>query len=164
MRRAARGVAVAAGAAGLFAVPNVALGRAEPEWVPHMASHGGPAAAFALLAWSTVRLRRRKAGEWGGPAGKGSAVVLAGLVGGAAAQAVEAASARLEYPEMGVLHTGSSLAAGAALLLVGIGLVWLAAATLRVPRAARWALIGVGALALVLVLLTTTGVNPLAGR
>src|ERR1700756_1270143 len=73
---------------------------AEPDWIPHLATHASVGVPVSVLAWFGWRERaRRRLGTSAGPT-----LFLVGIPIIGAAQFLEAAAPRLEYPHMGTLH------------------------------------------------------------
>ena len=95
---------------------------AEPDWIPHLATHASVGVPVSVLAWFGWRERaRRRLGTWAGPT-----LVLVGISIIGAAQLLEAASARLEYPHMGALHSSAGPVTLLGVLVSTSGLILLA--------------------------------------
>jgi hypothetical protein len=94
----------------------------------------------SVLAWFGWRERtRRRFGTSAGPT-----LVLVGISIIGAGQVLEAASARLEYPQMGMLHGSAGAVTPIGVLVCVFGLVVLAGTIRRPPP--RWVLIAGGLL------------------
>ena len=122
---------------------------AEPDWIPHLVTHasvGVPVSVLALFGWW-----ERARGRFGTSAGPTLVLVGISIIG--AGQVLEAASARLEYPQMGMLH-GSAGAVTLLGMLVGVfGLVVLAGTMIFKRPPPRWVLIAGGLLVSVVTVL-----------
>jgi hypothetical protein len=115
---------------------------AEPEWIPHMATHASVGVPVSVLAWLGWRERaRRRFGSSAGPT-----LVLVGISISGAAQVLEAASARLEYPQMGTLHGTAGGLTPVGMLLSVFGLLLLAGTAIFKRPPPRWVLIAGGLL------------------
>jgi hypothetical protein len=123
---------------------------AEPDWLPHLATHASVGVPVLVLAWFGWRERaRRRFATSAGPT-----LVLVGISIIGAAQVLEAASARLEYPLMGSLH-GSAGAITLLGIFVGVfGLVVMAGSLIFKRPPARWVLIAGGLLLSVVTVLS----------
>jgi hypothetical protein len=115
---------------------------AEPDWIPHLATHASVGVPVSLLAWFGWRARaRRRFGTWAGPT-----LVLVGISIIGAGQVLEAASARLEYPQMGMLHGGTGAVTVIGILVSVFALLVLAGTMILKQPPPRWVLIAGGLL------------------
>jgi hypothetical protein len=130
-----------AGAIGLSYLLATVL-PAEPDWIPHLATHASVGVPFSVLAWFGWRERaRRRFGTSAGPT-----LVLAGISISGAAQVLEAASARLEYPQMATLHANAGGLTLVGMLVSLFGLVVLAGTAIFKRPPPRWVLVAGGLL------------------
>lgn len=126
---------------------------AEPDWIPHLATHASVGVPILVLAWFTWRDRaRRRFATSAGPT-----LVLVGISIIGAAQVLEAASARLEYPQMGTLHGSAGAVTPLGMLVSMLGLIVSAGTKIFKRPPPRWVLIASGLLlSVVTVLLIRT--------
>ena len=129
---------------------------AEPDWIPHLATHASVGVPVSLLAWFGWRERaRQRLGKSAGPT-----LVLVGISIIGAAQLLEASSARLEYPQMGALHGSAGAVTLLGMLVSALGLVLLAGSLIFKRPPPRWVLVAGGLLlSVVTVLLVRTVVG-----
>jgi len=135
-------------------------------WAPHMASHLSAAVVGATLVAAAVVVHRRlqvsRFQWWAGRVG--ALVFVAALAWFTASQLVESLSAVIEYPDAGVLHTASGLAAMLGALVAMSVLVLTAFANIRGTNASfrsPLALFSIVGAAIVFVIMIV-GFNPLA--
>jgi len=122
---------------------------AEPDWIPHLVTHASVGVPVSVLAWFGWRERaRRRFGTSAGPT-----LVLVGISIIGAGQVLEAASARLEYPQMGMLHGSAGAATPLGMLVCVFGLVVLAGTMIFKRPPPRWVLIAGGLLVSVVTVL-----------
>jgi hypothetical protein len=122
---------------------------AEPDWVPHLATHASVGVPVSVLAWFGWRERaRRRLGTSAGPT-----LVLVGISIIGAAQLLEAAAARLEYPQMGALHSSAGSVTLLGVLVSALGLILLAGSRIFERPPPLWVLIAGGLVFLVVSLL-----------
>lgn len=119
----------------------------EPGWKQHMWSHGAVAVPLLISAAIGWRLRSR-----GFQPTAASNLLLIGVTAAAVGQAVESASAIIEYPDMGLIHTSTGLLTMLALALIALALLGLAVNALRgkgLRSFPGWAVVTLAALGLV---------------
>jgi hypothetical protein len=115
---------------------------AEPGWIPHLVTHASIGVPVSVIAWFGWRERaRRRFGTSAGPT-----LVLVGISIIGAGQVLEAASARLEYPQMGTLHTSAGAVMPLGLLVCVFGFVVLTGTMILKRPPPRWVLIAGGLL------------------
>jgi hypothetical protein len=130
-----------AGAIGLSYLLATVL-PAEPDWIPHLATHASVGVPFSVLALFGWRERaQRRFGNSAGPT-----LVLVGISIGGAGQVLEAAAARLEYPQMGTLHGTAGALTPVGMLVIVFGLVVMAGTAIFKQPPPRWVLIAGGLL------------------
>jgi hypothetical protein len=123
---------------------------AEPDWIPHLATHasvGVPVLVLAGFGWRDRARRRFNTSV-------GPTLVLIGISFIGAAQVLEAASARLEYPQMGTLHASAGAVTPIGMLVSVFGLVVLAGTKIFKRPPPRWVLIAAGLLLSVVTVLS----------
>jgi hypothetical protein len=144
-------IAVAIGLSYLLA----AVLPVEPDWIPHLVTHASVGVPVSVIAWFGWSERaRRRFGTSAGPT-----LVLVGISIIGAGQVLEAASARLEYPQMGTLHGSAGAVMPLGLLVCVFGLVVLAGTMIFKRPPPRWVLIAGG---LVLSVVTVLFIRTLA--
>lgn len=134
-------------------------------WVPHMASHLSAAVVGATLVAAAVVVRRLQVSRFQWWAGRvGALVFVAALAWFTASQLVESLSAVIEYPNAGVLHTASSLAAMLGALVAMSVLVLTAFAHIRGTNASFRSLLALFSIvgAAIVFVIMIVGFNPLA--
>ena len=110
---------------------------AEPDWIPHLATHASVGVPVSVLAWFGWRERaRRRLGTSAGPT-----LILVGISIIGAAQLLEAASARLEYPQMGALHSSAGPVTLLGVPVSALGFILLAGSLIFKRPPPRWVLI-----------------------
>jgi hypothetical protein len=114
----------------------------EPDWIPHLATHASIGVPVLVLAWLGWRERAQK--RLGTSAGPTIALVVLSIIG--AAQVMEAASAWVEYPQMGALHGGAGALTVFGIVVGAWGLVVLAGSLIFRTTPPRWVLIAGGIL------------------
>jgi hypothetical protein len=119
---------------------------AEPDWIPHLATHASVGVPVSVLAWFGWRERARS--RFGTSAG--TTLVLLGISIIGAAQLLEAAAARLEYPQMGTLHGSAGALTPLGILVSVFGLAVFAGILIFRRPPPRWVLIAGGLLVTVL--------------
>lgn len=128
---------------------------ANPDWIPHLATHaaiGVPVFLLAGFGWRE-RAEQRLAGS------AGPTIVLVGISIIGAGQVLEAAAAWLEYPQMDRLHASAGGLTAIGILLSASGLV-VTAGSLVFKQPPRWLLIAGG---IVLSVVTVLFIRTLVG-
>jgi len=113
-----------------------------PDWIPHLATHASIGVPASVLAWFGWRERAQKRLA----KSVGPTIFLLGISIIGAAQVLEAASAWLEYPRMGGLHSGAGALTAIGLPLGAAGLVVIAGSLVFKRPPPRWLLIASGIL------------------
>jgi hypothetical protein len=127
-----------------------ALLPANPDWIPHLATHASIGVPASILAWFGWRERAQKRLAQS----VATTILLLGISIIGAAQVLEAVSAWLEYPRMGGLHTGAGALTALGLPLSASGLVVIAGSLIFKRPPPRWLLIASGILLSILTILS----------
>lgn len=97
------------------------LAPSNPGWAPHAISHLTAGVGGMLVMVWVFGLRRLQAERFARAGRIGPQMLLAGAAWFAISQLVEALSAVIEYPNAGIIHTGSGLATMLGLLSMLMG-------------------------------------------
>ncbi len=139
---------------------NVAANQMD-GWAGHLVSHLTVAIPAAIFTPMAVNLRRRKGTLLGRGGRLGWLLLVAGLASLAISQLIEAASAVIEYPDSGVIHSASGQTSIVSFLILFISMLLLTFAAARARLLPRWGLPLIILVGFVVLLAAAGGLSPL---